>query len=202
MDRSLSSTQGRTRDRDAATGFSFRRLGLVAGLDISESLRRPLFILFALLMAWNGFLASRGSWIFRSIDTSLGGSKAWVDSEFQTAYIYGLIGFLLIAFFVTVAAGTPLIRDGERNVGPLLHSTPLRPGEYVWGKFLAALAGSLLAIAFLPLVTGIFSHLLPDPGLPESYGPFQLAFYLRPFLVILLAYRFGWIQPTGVPTGR
>jgi ABC-type transport system involved in multi-copper enzyme maturation permease subunit len=137
-------------------------------------------------MAWNGFLASRGSWLFHSIDTSLGGSKAWVDSEFQTAYIYGLIGFLLIGFFVTVAAGTPLIRDTERNVGPLLHSTPLRPGEYVWGKFLAALAGCLLAVAFLPLATGIFSHLLPDPGLPDSYGPFHLAFYLRPFLIILL----------------
>lgn len=174
------------RSSSSAEGFSFRRLGLVAGLDLAESLRRPLFILFALLMAWNGFMASRGSWLFRSIDTSLGGTKAWVDSEFQTAYIYGLIGFVLIAFFVTVAAGTPLIRDAERNVGALLHSTPLRPGEYVWGKFLAALAGCLLAVAFLPLATAVLSHLLPDPGQPDIYGPFRLAFYLRPFLVILL----------------
>jgi len=185
MDRSLSSTQGRTRAQEP-TGFSFRRLGLVAGLDFSESLRRPLFILFLLMMAGNGSCASRGAWIYRSIDTSLGSPKAWVDSEFQMAYIYGLIGFLLLGFFVAAASGTSLIRDAEYKVGDLLHSTPLRPGEYVWGKFLAALGGCLLAVAFMPLTTAVLSHLLPDPSQPDIYGPFRFAFYLRPFLIILL----------------
>jgi ABC-type transport system involved in multi-copper enzyme maturation permease subunit len=172
--------------RRLVEGFSLRRLGLVAGQDLAESLRRPLFLIWALLMAWNGWLQSRGAWLFHSIDTSLGGTKAWVDSEFQTTYIYALIGFFLISFFVAVAAGLPLIRDEERNVGALLHSTPLRPSEYVWGKFLAALAASLAAVACFPLATAIFSHLLPDPGQPDLYGTSHLAFYVRPALVFLL----------------
>jgi ABC-2 type transport system permease protein len=184
MDHSLSAVHS----RHAATqqGFSFHRLALVAGLDLKESFGRPLFLIWAALMAWNGWLMSRGDWFFRSIDTSLGGTKAWVDSEFQITYVFGLIGFFLIAFFVAVGTGTPLVRDDELNVGPLLHSTPLRPGEYVWGKFLAALLASLAAVVLLPLTTGIFSHFLPDPSHPEFYGPFHLISYLRPTLVFLL----------------
>jgi ABC-2 type transport system permease protein len=167
-------------------GFSLRRLGLVAGLDLQESLRRPLFLIFAALMAWNGWMMSRGSWIFRSIDTSLGGSKAWADSEFQTTYVYGLISFFMISFFVAVAAGMPLIRDTETGIGDLLHSSPLRPGEYVWGKFLAALLSAFAAVAVLPVSTGLLTHLLPDPGNPEIYGPFHLMSYVRPLLVFLV----------------
>ena len=33
-----------------------------------------------------------------------------------------------------------VIHDDECRVGELLHATPLRPGEYIWGKFLAVLA--------------------------------------------------------------
>ena len=106
MEHSLSPTHAKTSPR-AAEGFSFRRLGLVAGLDLKESLSRPLFLIFALIMLLNGWWMSRGAWIFHSIDTSLGGSKAWADSEFQTAYVYALISFFMISFFVAVATGMP-----------------------------------------------------------------------------------------------
>jgi ABC-2 type transport system permease protein len=185
MDHSLASTG--TRSNSTKTeGPSLRRLGLVAGLDLRESLRRPLFLLFAALLVWNGWLMSQGNWIYRSNSTSLGGQKAWVDSEFQIAYVFALISYMIVAFFVAVAAGMPLIRDAEHNVGDLLRSTPLRPGEYVWGKFLAAALACLLAVAVLPVSTGIFSHFLPDPGRPDMYGPFTLLNYARPFLLFLV----------------
>jgi ABC-2 type transport system permease protein len=186
MEHSLSSSAQDARARGAEQGFSFRRLGLVAGLDLQESLRRPLFLIFAAVMALNGWWMSRGAWVFRSIDTSLGSPKAWVDSEFQTAYVYALISYFMVSFFVAVAAGMPLIRDAEQKVGELLHSTPLRPSEYVWGKFLAALTASLAGMLVLPLSTGLLGHLLPDPGSPDLYGPFRLMAYLRPTLVFLV----------------
>ena len=114
---------------------------------------------------------SRGEWIFRSIDTSLGGAKAWADSEFQTAYIYALISFFMVAFFVAVAAGMPLIRDDEQKVGDLLHSTPLRPSEYVWGKFLAALLASLAAVLVLPVSTGLLQPPAAGPRHPRDLRP-------------------------------
>jgi ABC-2 type transport system permease protein len=186
MDQSLPSSTAEARRAAGEEGFSLRRLGLVAGLDFRESLRRPLFLIWAALMAWNGWLISRGDWFFRSVDTSLGGPKAWVNSEFQITYVFALSTFFLLAFFVAVAAGTPLARDEELHVGPLLHSTPLRPGEYVWGKFLAALLASFAAVAVMPLTAAVFSRLLPDPSFPDIYGPFHLMSFLRPSLVFLL----------------
>jgi ABC-2 type transport system permease protein len=185
MDHSLASA-GARRINQKAEGTSLRRLGLVAGVDLGEDLRRPLFLIFAALMLWNGWMMSRGNWIYRSNSTSLGGLKAWVDSEFQIAYVFALISSMFVAFFVAVAAGMPLIRDAEHKVGDLLRSTPLRPGEYVWGKFLAAALACLAAVAVLPLATGVFSHFLPDPGSPDIYGPFTLLNYVRPFLLFLV----------------
>ena len=204
MEPSLSSVHAGTSTR-AAEGFSFHRLGLVAGLDLKENFSRPLFLIFALIMLLNGWWMSRGNWIFQSIDTSLGGPKAWADSEFQTSYVYALIGFMQIAFFVAVAAGMSLIRDDEYNVGELLRSTPLRPAEYVWGKFLAALLASLAALLVLPVSTGLLAHLAPDPGRPEIYGPFHLTAYLRPalvFLVPVVVFTAGVTLALGRWTGR
>jgi ABC-type transport system involved in multi-copper enzyme maturation permease subunit len=203
MERSLSTPYNQLRTR--AEGFSFRRLGLVAGIDLKESLSRPLFVIFALLMLLNGYWMSRGAWIFHSIDTSLGGPRAWADSEFQTAYVYALIGYLEIAFFVAVAAGMALIRDDEHKVGDLLHSTPLRPSEYVWGKFLAALLAGFAAVLVLPLSTGLLTHLAPDLGNPDIYGPFRLLAYVRPtlvFLVPVVVFAAGVALALGRWTGR
>lgn len=204
MEHSLASSDARGLSREGE-GTSLRRLRLVAGLDLSESLRRPLFLLFAVFMAWNGWLMSQGAWIFRSNSTSLGGQKALVDSEFQMAYIFALISYFMVAFFVVVAAGMPLIRDAEQKVGELLHSTPLKPGEYVWGKFLAAFLSSLAAVAVLPLTTGVLSHFLPDAGNPDMYGPFILLNYVRPFFVFLVPavlFAAGVAFAIGAFTGR
>ena len=48
---------------------------------------------------------------------------------------------LFYGFFVAVAAGMAIIQDDEWRLSELLHATPLRPDEYIWGKFAAVLAG-------------------------------------------------------------
>ena len=183
MAHSLSSTPaaGR-RGRGSASGV----WGPVAGLDLRENLRRPLFLIFAALLAWNGWLMARGIWFYQSIDTSLGGIRSWVDSEFQIAWIFAQLSLFVVSFAAAIAAGTPLARDEELKVGPLLHSTPLRPSEYVWGKFLAVLASLALAVAVLPASLWLFKHLTPDAAYPLIYGPGRLASYLRPTLVFEL----------------
>jgi ABC-2 type transport system permease protein len=165
---------------------SARRFRLIAALDLAEAARRPLFWLWAALMAFNAWLMSRGNWIYHSVDTSLGSPRAWVDSEFQIAFTLPLLSFLLIAFFVAVAAGMPLIRDGERRVGEILAATPLTPGEYVWGKFFAALAACLAVMAAFLAALLIFVHGLPDASNPSIYGPFTVLAYLRPMLLLSL----------------
>jgi ABC-2 type transport system permease protein len=166
--------------------MSARRFRLVAGLDLAEAARRPLFWFWAALMAGNAWLMSRGNWIYRSVDTSLGSPRAWVNSEFQVAFVLPLLGFLMVAFFVAVAAGMPLVRDAERKVGELLGATPLTPGEYVWGKFAGAFGACLAVMAVFLGSLVLFVHGLPDLSRPAAYGPFLALAYLRPLLLLLL----------------
>jgi ABC-2 type transport system permease protein len=166
--------------------MSARRFRLIAALDLAEAARRPLFWLWAALMAGNAWLMSRGNWIYRSVDTSLGSPRAWVNSEFQIGFVLPLLGFLMVAFFVAVAAGMPLVRDDERKVGEILGATPLTPGEYVWGKFAAALGACLAVMAVFLAAVVLFVHGLPDVSRPAAYGPFLALAYLRPMLLLLL----------------
>lgn len=165
--------------------MSFRRLWLVTQLDLQETLRRPFFWFWVCFMGWNAWMVSRGTWLVQSNSTSLGGNLSYVNSEFQIAYVAAIMGFFVLSFFVAIAAGTPLIRDAESKVGEVLHSTPLSPGEYVWGKFLAAFAACLGVLALFIVMTIAFTHGMPNPERPEAYGPFSLRIYVMPILIIL-----------------
>ena len=166
--------------------MSIRRLWLVTRLDLQESLRRPFFWFWLIFMGWNAWMVSRGEWLVRSNSTSMGGNLAFVNSEFQIAYVAAIMGFFVLSIFVAIAAGAPLIRDAENKVGEVLHATPLSPGEYVWGKFLGAFGATLMALAFFVALTILFTHGIPNPERPEAYGPFALRIYVVPILVILL----------------
>jgi ABC-2 type transport system permease protein len=166
--------------------MSARRCWLIASADLAEAARRPLFWLWAALMGGNAWLMSRGIWIYRSVDTSLGSPRAWANSEFQIGFVLPLLGFLLVAFFVAVAAGMPLIRDRERRVDAILAATPLTAGEYVWGKFLAALGACLAVMAVFLGILVVFVHGLPDAANPDIYGPWSTLAYLRPMLLLML----------------
>jgi ABC-2 type transport system permease protein len=185
--------------------MSARRGWMIASVDLTEAARRPLFWLWAVVMALNAWLMSRGIWIYRSVDTSLGSPRAWANSEFQIGFVLPLLSFLLIAFFVAVAAGMPVIRDRERRVAAILQATPLTPGEYVWGKFIAALAACLAVMAVFLAVLLLFVHGLPDASTPDIYGPFEALAYLRPMLLLLLpglVFTAGAAFLIGAATGR
>jgi ABC-2 type transport system permease protein len=185
--------------------MKFRRLWLIASADLVEAARRPLFWLWAALMAGNAWLMSRGAWPYRSVDTSLGSPRAWVNSEFQIGFVVGLLGFLFVSFFVAVAAGMPLIRDRERRVDAILAATPLTPGEYVWGKFVAALGACLAVMAVFLAALLLFVHGLPDAATPDIYGPFSALASLRPMLLLLLpglVFTAGAAFLVGATTGR
>jgi ABC-2 type transport system permease protein len=163
-----------------------RRAWAVARLELTEAATRPLYLLWALFLGYNAYLMSRASWIYRSIDTSVGTQVSWVNSEFQIAFVFALIVFLMIAFLVALAAGMPSVRDSSTRVDELLHATPLSVREYVWGRFLGSLLGILAVLAFFAVSLLFFNHVLPDSGVPESYGPLRLGSVVRPALVFLV----------------
>ncbi|HKG92431.1 MAG TPA: ABC transporter permease [Gemmatimonadaceae bacterium] len=166
--------------------MSLARLRLVLALDLRHNLRRPLFwilLVLLFLMAWG---MSAGNVRIGTGDSSVGGRKAWLTSEFAQTQLLAAIVFIIYAFFIAVGAGMSVIADAEAKVGEVLHATPLRPREYVWGKFLAVLATFGLVLAVHVALNVMFNHAVPNAGMAEARGPFHLVNYVRPALLFAL----------------
>ncbi len=163
--------------------MSIRRLWATFKVDLAFTLKRPMFwtmVVFLALLTWG---LSTGSVTISSGDSSVGGKRAWITSEFSSAFVLTFVAFAFIGFFAAIAAGLAVIADREAKVGEILHSTPLRPAEYVWGKALAALAAFTLALGLTAAFMMFFNHVVPNADADEIRGPFGLWNYLRPALL-------------------
>lgn len=168
--------------------MSLKRVYRVWRLDFFLNARRPLFwiLVFGILLTSYGLAG--GNLRIHSGDSTVGGTKAWITSEFAIAQVLTLLVFVFYGFFIAVAAGMTMIRDDELKVGELLHATSLRPGEYVLGKFLAVLSSFTVVLAFHLGALMFFNHLFPNSKADEIRGPWILLNYLRPAAVFSLSF--------------
>ncbi|HEU4335068.1 MAG TPA: hypothetical protein VFT32_11280, partial [Candidatus Eisenbacteria bacterium] len=160
--------------------MSLSRLAAVFRVELAYAFRRPLVLFLALVLLLSGFGLSTGKMQISSGDSSVGGMKAWITSEFAQTQMMTYIVLLYYAFFLAAAAGLSLHRDRETKVDTLLHATPLRAGEYVWGRYLAVLAAFALLMLWQALVNAFFNHALPNGAAEEIRGPFLARSYLMP----------------------
>jgi len=146
--------------------------------------RRPLTWVLLILLFLTAWGLAAGNVSVQSGDSAVGGEKSWMNSEFSLTLFISVIVFLYYSFFVAIAAGMSVIRDEEHKVSELLHSTPLTPAEYIWGKFSAVLFG-FLVVLLLQLGFQAFSfHVLTGADSAEYLGPFSAANYLRPAVIL------------------
>ncbi|RKH41248.1 hypothetical protein, partial [Corallococcus llansteffanensis] len=162
--------------------MNLSRLARVARTEWRHQVRRPLFWVLLVLLLGVVWGVSSGSVTIASGSSEVGGKKAWMTSEFAVAQTVLLLTFLLFTFFVSVGAGMSVISDDEARVQPLLHTTPLTPAEYVWGKFAAVLGAYVLALGVLMGLLVFFHHVVPAGDSAEFRGPFALRHYVRPAL--------------------
>ena len=163
--------------------MSPRRLALVAGCDLKYSARRFLFWVWAALLALLAWGLSEGTVRIQSGDSQVGGTKSHITSEFAVAQLLAVLTPLIYGFFVAVVGGMAVISDDEARVGEVLHATPLRPGEYIWGKFLAVILATLAVLAIHLGVMIVCNHVLPAGAARDYRGTFRLLSYLRPALL-------------------
>jgi ABC-2 type transport system permease protein len=165
---------------------SARRLFEVFRLEFSHHLRRPLFWILLLLLAFTAWGLSTGNMRISAGDSDVGGTKAWITSQFAMARVLSAVVMLFYGFFVAVAAGMTVIKDEEFGIGGILHSTPLSAAEYVWGKFLSVLATFALMLAIELGMHMFANHALASAKSAEFVGPLVLANYVRPALLFCL----------------
>lgn len=166
--------------------MSFSRARIIFVQELAHTFKRPLFwflIVLLILITWG---LSTGSVQISSGDASVGGKRAWLTSEYSVTFTLSMLVAILYSFFGSIAAGMAIVTDDEAKVSELLLSTPLRPAEYVWGKFLAILAGFLAALGIHLLLAVFFNHVMPNPDAAEIRGPFAAINYLRPVLTFAL----------------
>ncbi len=166
--------------------MNLSRARIIFAQELAHTFKRPLFwflIALLILLTWG---LSSGSVQISSGDASVGGKRAWLTSEYSVTFTLSMLVAILYSFFGSIAAGMAIVADDEAKVSELLRSTPLRPAEYVWGKFLAILAGFLAALGIHLLLTVFFNHLMPNPDAAEIRGPFAAINYLRPALIFAL----------------
>lgn len=163
--------------------MSTARLRTVFAAETSHHLSRPLFWSLILVLALFSGLFSTGKMQISTGDASVGGTKAWITSEFNFAFFLTMLVVLIYGIFASIAAGLAVPADDESKVGDLLHSTPLKPAEYVWGKFLAVAFAFAVALLLHVAFTIFFYHLVPNAKAGEIRGPFDLVNYLRPVAV-------------------
>lgn len=162
--------------------MSFARTRVIFTEELARTFKRPLFWFLVFLLTFMTWGLSSGNMQIASGDSTVGGTKAWVTSEFAFARALMALMVILYGFFCSIAAGMAIVADDEAKVSDMLLSTPLRPSEYVWGKFLAILGGFLGAVGIHVLLAVFFGHVLPNPEAVEIRGPFHMANYLRPVL--------------------
>jgi len=151
--------------------------------DFSQTFKRPIFWVLIVVLGLTAWGLAGGSVRIMSGDATVGGTKAWLTSEFAQAQMLSMVIFIFYMFFLAIAAGMAVIRDDEHRVGEILHSTPLTPGEYLWGKFWAVMAGFGIVLVLHILFTIFFNHVFPTENADEIRGPLNPLNYIRPALV-------------------
>jgi hypothetical protein len=154
--------------------------------DLAYHARRPLFIVWALSLVLSAWGLSSGGLQIQSGDSTVGGTKAYLTSEFAVAQQFAILTVLFYGFFVAVSAGMTVIQDGQWRLEELLHATPLRPREYVWAKFAAVLAGFLIILGIHLAAMVFFNHVVPNAKAQEVRGPLLALNYLKPALLFSL----------------
>lgn len=165
--------------------MSLARVRVVAGDEMRLTLRRPLTWVLIGLILFLSYGLSAG-WVTVAIssgDASVGGTRVHLTSQFALTQVFAAFSWSAYIFFVAAGAGLGVIRDAESRALEILQSTPLRPAEYAWGKYLGVLGAFTTVLVGNTLFLMVCLAVLPNAEMLESRGPFVLGNYLTPMLV-------------------
>lgn len=162
---------------------ALRRVAALVAIDLRAAWRRPLYWVLAailVLLAW-GFVV--GGVKISAGSADVGGQKAWINSEFNLAFVDAVVLALLLPFFAAISSGLPMLTDRDRKVDRLLHSTPLSMREYVAARLIGSIVPVLVVLGLFVVAQMAFFELWPLDDAKEVRGPFAAIHYIRPAIL-------------------
>jgi len=162
-----------------------RRALTLAFLELRTAWRRPsLWMFLAILLLLNlGF--SAGQVTIGAGSRVAGGERAFLNSEFNLAFMDMLVFALFWVFFVCTAFGNAPTEDDALRVIPIVGSTGLTPREYVVGRWLGVASTYLVLVSANLLLQVLFFEFYPVEEPEKVRGAFDLMHYLRPMLLFV-----------------
>ena len=150
----------------------------VFGFELRYQLRNPVF--WVAVVAF--FLLAFGATTVDQIQIGAGGN---VHKNAPFAILQMMLVFSLFYMFVSTAfVANVIVRDDDSGFGPIIRSTRITRGAYVFGRFAGAFFAAALGFLAIPLAVWLGSHM---PWLdPDQVGPNALSFYLLPYLWLAL----------------
>ena len=148
----------------------------IAGFELRYQLRNPVFwVTFAIF-----FLLTFAATTVDQIQIGSGGNTH-KNAPYAIVQIH-LIWTLFFMFVTTAFVANVIVRDDETGFGPIVRTTRITRGNYLFGRFTGAYLAALLAFLSVPL--GIFVGSWMPWVDPETLGPNRLADYLFAFFLI------------------
>ena len=150
----------------------------IARFELRYQLKSPVFWVAGILF----FLMSFGSVASDNIQI---GSTANVhlNSPSAIAQTY-LIFCLFFIFAATAFVANVVVRDDETRYGPILRSSRVRKGDYLYGRFIGAFIAVCLCFLWVPL------GLILGSAMPwvdhDKLGPFRPDAYVFAYVVLVL----------------
>ena len=120
----------------------------IAMVDLRTAWRRPLWIMLVLFLILFAFVFVIGGVRVQAGDVTAGGQRAWLNSQFNAAFLDTAVLSVLLPFFAAIAVGLPLLQDVDRKIDRVLLGTRLTPLEFVAGRFLGAMIPLVVLIGF------------------------------------------------------
>jgi len=157
----------------------------ILSFEFRQRLGRLSTYIYFLVFAGLGclFAAVAGGAISQaSVDFGTGG-KVLVNSPFALNNIISFVTFFGI--IVTAAiAGQATYQDVHTNSTAFFYTAPITKYDYLWGRYLGALAIQLVIFAGVGLGAWIATH-LPTMD-PTRVGPQNIAAYFQPYFILVI----------------
>jgi aminopeptidase N len=149
--------------------------GKIASFEFRYQLRQPAFWVIAIVFGLLAFGA------VASPNVSLGsGGNVHKNAPYALAGAHIIFNvFFMLA--TTAIVANVIARDTQTGFGPLILSTRITKGAYLYGRFLGAFAA--VALCYLSIALGTLLGTLMPWVDPETIGPFRFGDYAYAYLV-------------------
>jgi len=151
----------------------------IAAFEFRYHLRSPVFWATTVLF----FLLTYGA--MASTEITIGGPNTSVFKNGSVSLARTEMIMTLFFMFVSTAfVANVIVRDDDSGFGPIIRSTRVSRFDYLFGRFVGAFG--VVALAFLAVPLGSFVGSLMPWIDRETLGPTVAAYYLQPYLTIVL----------------